>query len=66
MSTGPKAPEVQLDASVKTVAKAAVTEPLKEVRVWNTKKLGLRLAVDSLCGITAASSVAPIITVIDK
>jgi len=66
MSTGPKASEVQLDASAKAVKKATLKEPLNQVRVWNTKQLGLRLVVDTVSGITAAGSVAPLITVIDK
>lgn len=38
----------------------------KEVKVWNTKNLGLRLASDIVSGGAAATMVAPLITVIDK
>lgn len=40
--------------------------PETEKRLWNTKNLGLRVGVDLIAGIIAATSVAPIITVLDK
>jgi hypothetical protein len=35
-------------------------------RTWNTKNLGLRLAVDALSAACAAVLVAPVITMIDQ
>lgn len=53
----------KLEVSMKEMAQ----EPLKgEVKVWNTKNLGLRLASDFVSGGTAATMVAPLITIIDK
>jgi len=43
-----------------------VVEAISEPRAWNTKNLGLRLASDLAASATAAVSVAPIITVIDR
>jgi len=43
-----------------------VVEAISEPRGWNTKNLGLRLASDLAASVTAAVSVAPIITVIDR
>lgn len=43
------------------------SEPLQEAKkTWNTKNLGLRLASDFIAGASAATLVAPLITVIDK
>jgi len=43
------------------------SEPLQDAKkTWNTKNLGLRLASDFIAGASAATLVAPLITVIDK
>lgn len=44
----------------------AVESTLVKPRVWNTERLGLRIASDFVSGAVAAVSVAPLITVIDK
>jgi hypothetical protein len=63
----PPAPEVDMDASSKTMTQAGlVQQPVAEKRVWNTKNLGLRLASDFVSGACAATLVAPVITIIDK
>ena len=41
-------------------------ENLKGESVWNTKRLGSRMAVDAASAMTAGGLVAPIITMIDK
>ena len=38
----------------------------KDGSVWNTKRLGSRVAVDAASAMTAGGLVAPIITMIDK
>jgi len=48
----------------KKLDKVKVVE--KEKTEWNTKRLGSRLVVDAACAATAAGSVAPVITMIDK
>ena len=56
-----------LDIDSKTVTRApALPEKLAEPRVWNTKNLGLRLAADFVSSASAATLVAPLITIIDK
>jgi hypothetical protein len=60
-------PTQKIDLDSKTVTRAStLTEPLAEPRVWNTKNLGLRLAADFVSGASAATLVAPLITIIDK
>ena len=39
---------------------------VEEGSVWNTKRLGSRMAVDAASAMTAGGLVAPIITMIDK
>ena len=58
--------KVNMDTNTKAMTQAPIVEPLKEVRVWNTKNLGLRLASDFVSGASAATMVAPLITIIDK
>ena len=58
--------KVNMDTNTKVMTQAPIVEPLKEVRVWNTKNLGLRLASDFVSGASAATMVAPLITIIDK
>jgi hypothetical protein len=61
-------PAQKIDMNSKTAVTRApsLTEPLAEPRAWNTKNLGLRLAADFISGASAATMVAPLITVIDK
>jgi hypothetical protein len=68
----PKAPELELPAhpeeneSKMTPMSKVAQPPLTEPTIWNTKNLGLRLASDFVSGASAATMVAPIITIIDK
>ncbi|KAL3427304.1 hypothetical protein PVAG01_00813 [Phlyctema vagabunda] len=50
----------------KVATTATAQEPLDEIKEWNTKNLGLRLASDLVGGASAALMVAPIIVMIDK
>jgi hypothetical protein len=38
----------------------------QEVKRWNTKNLGLRVAADATAAVSAATTVAPVITMIDQ
>ncbi|KAK6600110.1 hypothetical protein H4I96_07436 [Botrytis cinerea] len=61
----PKTP-MKID-NPKTVTRSPeLAEPIAEPREWNTKNLPYRLGVDFVSGATAATMVAPIITIIDK
>ncbi|RAL65631.1 hypothetical protein DID88_005303 [Monilinia fructigena] len=61
----PKSP-MKID-NPKTVTRSSeLAEPIVEAREWNTKNLTYRLGVDFVSGATAATIVAPIITIIDK
>ncbi|KAF5872646.1 uncharacterized protein Bfra_006008 [Botrytis fragariae] len=61
----PKSP-MKID-NPKTVTRSPeLAEPIAEPREWNTKNLPYRLGVDFVSGATAATMVAPIITIIDK
>lgn len=61
----PKSP-LKID-NPKTVTRSPeLAEPIAEPREWNTKNLPYRLGVDFVSGATAATMVAPIITIIDK
>ncbi len=62
---GLESPGQDLEMGPKAMTQAAESS-VKEAKVWNTKNLGLRLASDLISGVLAASSVAPVITVIDK
>ncbi|KAH6676543.1 hypothetical protein B0J14DRAFT_356059 [Halenospora varia] len=58
--------QLDLDASSKMTRSPKAGEAVAETKVWNTKNLGLRLGSDFIAGFSAATMVAPIITIIDK
>lgn len=53
-------------AEMKELVQETSQQQSKEIKVWNTKNLGLRLASDIVSGGAAATMVAPLITIIDK
>ncbi|TVY40749.1 putative membrane protein [Lachnellula occidentalis] len=59
------APKIDTSSQIMTLPQKA-SEPLQQAKTWNTKSLGLRLASDFISGFTAATLVAPLITIIDK
>jgi hypothetical protein len=64
----PPAPKMDANSKMVPVTRSQkASEPLREAKkTWNTKNLGLRLASDFIAGASAATLVAPLITVIDK
>ncbi|KAG4030633.1 hypothetical protein MFRU_011g00910 [Monilinia fructicola] len=62
----PKSP-MKIDNPKVVTRSSELAEPIAvEAREWNTKNLTYRLGVDFVSGATAATMVAPIITIIDK
>lgn len=57
---------IKIDNPQTVTRKPELKEPIKDSKAWNTKNLGYRLGVDFVSGASAATMVAPIITVIDK
>ncbi|PQE03820.1 hypothetical protein CJF32_00000809 [Rutstroemia sp. NJR-2017a WRK4] len=57
---------VKIDNPQTVTRKPELKEPIKDSKAWNTKNLGYRLGVDFVSGASAATMVAPIITIIDK
>lgn len=58
-------PQLKLESPLPSSTAEMPLNPKRETE-WNTKNLGLRLGADVVSGLTAASLVAPLISIIDK